>query len=252
MRARANCGYLRASRSTAKFRIMAQRKRSAPDYECPVGAPEACPLCSRISHAVSEGHPFHIVRRAAGSVVLRHGDPVEHVILVRSGRVKLSIADATGSERAYAMRGAGSILGLEALLGMSGLLNGRVDIDGDLALVEPTALERWLGTSGPLAVDIVKHVIAENARLTAERLLVDGNSEARIARFLLERQINPYLTAWRDVARHEMAGLLSMRPETLSRAVRALQDRQAIGPGLEIRDIDKLRRIAHEDGNLES
>jgi CRP-like cAMP-binding protein len=192
-----------------------------------------------------------VVHRAAGSVLLRHGYPIEHVFLVRSGRVKLSVADVTGAERAYAMRGAGSILGLEALLGMPALLNARVDIDGDLALVEPAVLERWFEGVGILAVELVKHVIAENVRLSAERLLVDGNSEARIARFLLERQTNPFLAAWRDVARHEMAGLLSMRPETLSRAVRALQECEAIGPGLEIRDLDKLRQLAREDGAAE-
>jgi hypothetical protein len=131
---------------------------------------------------------------------------------------------------------------------MPALLNARVDIEGELAIVEPTTLERWFESSGMVGVDLVKHVIAENIRLSAERLLVDGNSEARIARFLLERQTNPFLTAWRDVARHEMAGLLSMRPETLSRAVRVLQDCEAIGPGLEIRDVEKLRTIAREDG----
>jgi CRP-like cAMP-binding protein len=168
--------------------------------------------------------------------------------LLRSGRVKLSVADVTGAERAYAMRGAGSLLGLEALLGLPALLNARVDIEGDLAIAEPSALERWLEGSGVLAADIVKHVVAENVRLATERLLVDGNSEARIARFLLERHTNPFLSAWREVARHEMAGLLTMRPETLSRAVRVLQDCEAIGPGLEIRDLEKLRQIAREDG----
>jgi CRP-like cAMP-binding protein len=226
---------------------MAQRKRSAPDYECPVGAPGACPLCSRLTQSGDEGLPFNVVRRPAGSIVLRHDYRIEHVVLVRSGRVKLSVADVTGAERAYAMRGAGSILGLEALLGMPALLNARVDIEGELAIVEPAALERWFETSGMVGVELVKHVIAENVRLSAERLLVDGNSEARIARFLLERQTNPFLAAWRDVARHEMAGLLSMRPETLSRAVRVLQDCEAIGPGLEIRDTEKLRQIARED-----
>jgi CRP-like cAMP-binding protein len=230
---------------------MAQRKRSTPDYECPVGAPGQCPLCSRLTQAGNEGLPFHVVRRAVGSIVLRHGYHIEHVVLVRSGRVKLSVADVTGAERAYAMRGAGSILGLEALLGMPALLNGRVDIEGELGIVEPAVLERWFEGSGMPVIDLVKHMIAENVRLSAERLLVDGNSEARIARFLLERQTNPFLAAWRDVARHEMAGLLSMRPETLSRAVRVLQECEAIGPGLEIRDLDKLRQIAREDGTVE-
>jgi CRP/FNR family transcriptional regulator, cyclic AMP receptor protein len=231
---------------------MAQRKRLAPDHECPVGAPEPCALCSRVQ-AGGDGndHPFHLVRRTAGSIVLRHGYTVEHVILVRSGRIKLSVADATGSERAYAMRGAGSLLGLEALLGMPAMLNGRVDIEGEMGIVEPAVLERWLASDGLYGVEIAKHVIADNARLTAERLLVDGNSEARIARFLLERQTNAFLAAWKEVARHEMAGLLSMRPETLSRAVRSLQERNAIGPGLEIRDVEKLRLIAHEDGSTD-
>jgi CRP-like cAMP-binding protein len=205
-------------------------------------------LCSRLTQAGNEGLPFHLVRRTAGSTLLRHGYRIEHVVLVRSGRVKLSVADASGSERAYAMRGAGSILGLESLLGMTALLNGRVDIEGDLGIVEPAVLERWFQTSGVPSIDLIKHVIAENVRLSAERLLVDGNSEARIARFLLERQTNPFLSAWREVARHEMAGLLSMRPETLSRAVRVLQECEAVGPGLDIRDVEKLRQIAREDG----
>jgi CRP-like cAMP-binding protein len=183
-------------------------------------------------------------------VVLQHGLTIAHVFQVRSGRIKLSVADAMGSERAYTMRGPGSIHGLEALLGLPALLDARVDVEGELAVAEPAAFERWLHSSGVSAVAIVKHVVAENVRLTAERLLVEGNSEARLARFLLEREIDPFLSAWRDVARHEMAGLLSMRPETLSRAIRVLQDRQAIGPGLDIRDIEELRRVAKEDGRV--
>jgi CRP-like cAMP-binding protein len=193
---------------------------------------------------------MHVVRRSAGSVVLRHGENIEQVFLVRSGRIKLSVADASGGEHAYAMRGSGSLLGLEALLGIPSLFNARIEIEGELAGIDASSLERHLESGGVLALDIVKHVVAENVRLAAERLLVDGHSESRIARFLLERQTNPFLSAWRDVARHEVAGLLSMRPETLSRAVRALQEREAIGPGLEIRDADKLRQIAREGGGV--
>jgi CRP-like cAMP-binding protein len=230
---------------------MAQRKRTAPEYECPLGAPGPCTLCSRLlGDELAEGLPLHVLRRAAGSVVLRHGEKIKQVFLVRSGRLKLSVADASGGEHAYAMRGAGSLLGLEALLGIPSLFNARVEIEGELAGIDAFALERHLEASGVLAFDIVKHVVAENVRLATERLLVDGHSEARIARFLLERQTNPFLSAWRDVARHEVAGLLSMRPETLSRAVRALQEREAIGPGLEIRDPDKLRQIARDDAGI--
>jgi len=227
---------------------MADRKQSTPSLACPVFPTGACPLCELLLHA-GERRPFHRVRRAAGSVVLRHGAAVEHVVYVRAGRVKLSVADASGSERAFTMRGEASLLGLEGLLGMAALLDAHADIDSDLTVVEPAAFERWLHDAGVPAVAVVKHVVAENVRLTAERLLVDGNSEARLARFLLERETNPYLSAWREVARHEVAGLLSMRPETLSRAIRGLQERGGVGPGLEIRDLEVLRHVAKEAGD---
>jgi CRP-like cAMP-binding protein len=184
--------------------------------------------------------------------MLRHGFAVDHVFQIQSGRVKLAVVDASGSERASTMRGPGSILGLEALLGLPALLDARVDVEGEFAMAEPAAVERWL-LSGAVPVGaVVKHVIAENVRLTTERLLLDGNAEARAARFLLERETNPLLSAWRDVARHEVAGLLSMRPETLSRAIRLLQDRELVGPALEILNAEELRRIAKEDGSADA
>ncbi|MFI5308852.1 MAG: Crp/Fnr family transcriptional regulator [Polyangiales bacterium] len=227
---------------------MADRSKSGPPLVCPVYPEGDCPLCSRLAGANRDSRPFPTVLREAGSIVMRHGARVEHVIQVRRGRIKLSVADASGSERAYTMRGPGSLLGLEALLGLPALLDGRADVDSELMLVEPAAFERWLQTSGVPALAVVKHAVAENVRLTAERLLVDGNSEARLARFLLEREHNPFLSAWREVARHEVAGLLSMRPETLSRAIRTLQESGGLGPGLEIRNLEVLRRAAKEDG----
>jgi CRP-like cAMP-binding protein len=228
--------------------FMAGRTKSPSPPSCPVYPNGDCPLCSLLWQPGGDSRPFHLVRRPVGSVVLRHGLAVEHVFQIRTGRIKLSVADAMGSERAYTMRGAGSLLGLEALLGLPALLDGRVDVESDLAIADPAAFERWLQGAGVPALAVVKHAVAENVRLTAERLLVDGNSEARLARFLLERATNPFLSAWREVARHEAAGLLSMRPETLSRAIRMLQEHGAIGPGLEIRDFESLRRVAKEDG----
>lgn len=227
---------------------MTERKKSASAYECAVFAPRACPLCERLQS--SDVRPFHLVKRPVGSLVLRHGAKIEQVLQLRSGRIKLSVADASGTERAYTMRGPGSLLGLEALLGMPALFDGRVELESELVMIEPAALERFIESGAVPVMAVVKHVIAENVRLAAERLLGDGHSEARLARFLLEREADPFLDAWKEAARHEVAGLLSMRPETLSRAIRVLQDRAAIGPGLEIKDTEELRRIAREDGGL--
>jgi len=227
---------------------MAERKKSPPPIHCPVYPDGECPLCRLLASPKRDTRAFSSVHRDAGSIVMRHGARVEHVIWVRNGRIKLSVADASGAERAYTMRGAGSLLGLEALLGLPALLDGRTDVDSELVLAEPAAFERWLQSSEVPPLAVIKHAVAENVRLTAERLLVDGNAEARLARFLMERESNPFLAAWREVAHHEVAGLLSMRPETLSRAIRTLQARGGVGPGLEIRELEVLRRAAKEDG----
>jgi CRP-like cAMP-binding protein len=225
---------------------MADRKRSSSLAQCPVYGSGQCPLCELLAQP-GEGRPFYVVRRAPDTVMLRHGFNVDHIFQIQSGRVKLAVADANGSERASTMRGPGSILGLEALLGLPAMLDAHVDVEGEFAMAEPANVERWLQSGNEPVTAVVKHVIAENVRLTTERLLLEGNAEARTARFLLERETNPLLSAWKEVARHEVAGLLSMRPETLSRAIRLLQDRQVVGSGLEILDAEELRRIARED-----
>jgi CRP/FNR family transcriptional regulator len=227
---------------------MVERKKSQSTFRCPIVSVGACPLCSLLAQP-SEGRLFHVVKRAPGTIMLRREATIEHVFQIQSGRVKVSVADASGTERTATMRGPGSILGLEALLGLPALLDARVEIEGEFAMAEPAAVERWLQSAGVPVSSIVKHLIAENVLLTTERLLLDGNAEARTARFLLERETNPFLVAWQEGARHEVAGLLSMRAETLSRAIRLLQDRHVIGPGLEILDVDALRRIAKEDGD---
>jgi CRP-like cAMP-binding protein len=205
-------------------------------------------MCALIARSIESGGPFQTSTRASGSVLSHHGSPVEYVQQVRSGRVKLCITDASGAERSYAMRGPGSFIGLEALLGLPAQLDAHADVNSELAIAKVDAFERWLEAASVPPLMLAKHLIAEQVRVTAERVLSDGSSEARAARFALERRTNPYLSAWIAAPRHEVAGLLAMRPETLSRAMRTLQDRGVLGPDFEIRDSDALRRIAKESG----
>lgn len=192
--------------------------------------------------------PFQTATRPAGSVLQHHGSRIETIQQVRSGRVKLSVADASGAERAYSLRGPGSFIGLEGMLGLPAQLDGHVAVTAELAIIKLDAFERWLDEIELPPRMLAKHLLAEQVRVTAERALSDGSSEARAARFALERKTNPYLSAWLDAPRHEVAGLLAMRPETLSRALRTLQDKGMLGPDFEVRDSDALRRIARESG----
>lgn len=221
---------------------MATKKRRPPGREARDVLVD--PFCSG-----TEGPPFRVVRHDAGSVLLRHGTPVRTVICVQSGRVKLSVTDASGAERAIGMRGPGSLVGLEALLGLPALFDAQVDIAGEIGIVTPAQFERWIGSNPGQAANVVRRVLAEEVKLASERQLIDGTAESRVARFLLDRETNRFLSAWSDVRRQQVAGLLGMRPETFSRTIRAFQRQGVVDRQLRVVDARALRRLARESHN---
>jgi CRP/FNR family transcriptional regulator len=200
--------------------------------------------------AGTDGPPFRFAQQDVGSVLLRHGAPVRAICCVRSGRVKLSVADASGTERAYAMRGPGSLLGLEALLGLPSLFDARVDVAGEVGFVAPAQLERWIESNPDHAPSVVKRVLAEEVKLASERQLIDGTAEARLARFLLDRENNRFLSAWNHTLRRDVAVLLGMRPETLSRTIRTFRRRGVVDAELKVVDVRALRRLAGENNHV--
>lgn len=197
-----------------------------------------------------DGPPFRVARRAAGAFVLRRGAPAEDVYCIRSGRVRLSIMDASGTERTCAMRGPGSLLGLEALLGLRSLFDVRMDIDGQVGVITPARFERWIGDNSDHALALVRHVVGEEMKLAVERNLLDGSAASRLARFLFELETNRFLNAWSGVRRQDVAKLLGMRPETLSRAIREFRRKGIVDARLRVLDSRAIRRLAGEsNGN---
>jgi CRP/FNR family transcriptional regulator len=181
--------------------------------------------------------------------LLRHGTPIRALYLVRSGRVRLSVADAGGTERAIGMRGPGSLLGAEAFLGLPALFDARIDIAGEIGVLPPSQFDRWLAANPGYAPQLLRQVLAEDAKLASERQLIDGTADSRLARFLLDRETNRFLSAWSGARRQEVAGLLGMRPETLSRTIRTLQRQGLVDANLRVVDARALRRLAGEGGN---
>lgn len=208
---------------------------------CP-GDTFECAFCG----IVPTGAPLRSANREGGSVLLRQGAPVDELWCVCSGRVKLSVIDADGAERAYGMRGAGSVLGLEALLGLPALFDAHVEVDAELRTVSPAQFEGWIATDPALTEHAMKHILAEVVQLGAERKLLDGTAESRLARFLLARDENRFLSAWAGARRHDVAGLLGMRPETLSRAIRGFERQGVVDHEMRVSDAAALRRLARE------
>jgi CRP/FNR family cyclic AMP-dependent transcriptional regulator len=76
---------------------------------------------------------FHPVRYARGEVIFREGEPAERLFLMKSGRVKLSIASPSGQEMLIGVLGRGQIFGeLEVIDRGTRAMDARAMEDADL------------------------------------------------------------------------------------------------------------------------
>ncbi len=189
---------------------------------------------------------------APGDVIFRQGTPCEGIFCVESGTVALRKADPEGRQVIARLVHPHETLGARAFFGRShyaataeALTAARVcfvDRDGvkELLTRSPDLAQRFLRR---LADDLRA---AEESKLEAATLDV----RARVARLLLalaERygvaQDDGAFSLELPLARQDMAALIGVRPESVARAVRALEDdRVAVfrGRAVTIPSIDRL------------
>ena len=208
---------------------------------CPVG----------IASAVSERGqcPFVPRKRPAGAVLHVAGERVERVAFIKKGAVLITrSADEERVEGTpWAVRRSGSFLGLEGLVGTHHLDSARALTDVTLCSATLHAMQAWLETRRTAARVVLDSVLRSGTRERPARGNADGTASRRVASWLLENADRrlPGVTP-----RRVMAGLLGMRPETLSRALRSLAARGAIRHGratIQILDRARLRSIAFGD-----
>jgi len=205
---------------------------------CPVGIASGIPERGQC--------PFVPRKRAAGAVFHVAGEAVERVSFVKSGAVLVSrsVDEEQVEGTPWAVRRAGSFLGLEGLVGVHHLDSARALTDVTLCTATLDAVEIWLEARRSAARIVLDSVLRSG---TGERPLrgnADGTAPRRAASWLLENADRRFPSA---MSRRVMAGLLGMRPETLSRALRTLAERGVIRHGratIEILDRARLRSIA--------
>jgi CRP-like cAMP-binding protein len=205
---------------------------------CPVG----------IASGVAERGqcPFVPRKRAAGAVLHVAGERVERVAFVKKGAVLItrSVDEERVEGTPWAVRRSGSFLGLEGLVGTHHLDSARALTDVILCSATLDAVQAWLEGRRTAALIVLDAVLRSGTRERPPRGNADGTAPQRAASWLLENADRrlPGVTP-----RRVMAGLLGMRPETLSRALRTLAERGAIRHGratIEILDRARLRSIA--------
>lgn len=204
----------------------------------------ACGACP-IGVASPRGDcPFREARVPAGACLERQGDVPSKVWYLRTGRVTLRAFREDGDEASCAIRGPGSLLGLECLLGEPAAAEVACLTDVTACGLDGDGFRRWLGDlTSPLGV-VLELGLREALQCMGERRSTAGTAVARVARFLI-RYCDAHGASERPLAipKQVMARTLGMRPETLSRALRVLREAGAIGPGRAVVPADRARLV---------
>jgi CRP-like cAMP-binding protein len=191
-----------------------------------------------------------------GQVLFHAGDPSDHVLFIRDGRVKIVAASDTGAEAVLAVRGPGDFVGE-----LSGI-DGRVRSATAVALEElratmltATAFRRLLTTEPGLAFALLE-VLAGRLR-EADRDRVEYGSKQtlpRVAARLVELagsygQLEDHGTVRINlpITQEELAGWVGASRESIARALAALRRAGAVSTArreVTVSDLAQLRRMS--------
>lgn len=196
----------------------ANDRRAAACARCPIGKAAGvgqggrCPMSDR--------------PRAAGTFLYSEGETVDKVWFVKQGTVVLSreADDRRGRGVAWAIRRAGTLLGVEGLVRRTYLDSARAVTDVTLCSASREEIEAWVDAREPAARALLDLVLRAQAHDFPRRARSEGNAVKRVARWLLDE--GPESAA--GIPRTVLAELLGMLPETLSRALAALVARGAL------------------------
>ncbi len=205
--------------------------------------PVACAFCpvGAASH-VAEGGSCPMVdrRRPAGASIYVAGAPADLVYFVKHGSVALTRDNSEGGGGPYAVRRAGSFIGLEAILQPTYVDSARAVGDVTLCATTRAQMAAWLDQMGTARV-VLDSVVQTLASDAAGRARTDGKALERLARWLRDA------SKQKKLPRTILAGLLGMKPETRSRGLAELARRGAITLSrtrIEVRDAALLDAAA--------
>ena len=208
--------------------------------------------CSRCPVGLASGVgergrcPFVPRKRPAGAVLHVVGDAVERIWFIKAGSVLVtrSMDDEQVEGTPWAIRRAGGFLGLEGLVRPEHHESARALTDVTLCSAPRDVVETWLQRHGTASRVLLDAVLRSGVRERPLRGNADGTAPQRAAAWLLGHAPQ---AASRQVTRRVLAGLLGMRPETLSRTLRAIEAQGAIFQTrgkIEVVDRGRLRAIA--------
>lgn len=218
-------------------------------------APESRPPDLTAGPLVAAFRDARRQRLHPGMLLFTERDASGRVVLVLSGRVKVSTLSDDGQETILAFRGAGDVLGeLAAIDGEDHMATVTVVEEGE-ALILPANRFLWALEREPgLAVALLRSVIGRlrNAdRLRAE--FVELDVTGRVARRLVElaasygTPVDGGTRIGLQLSQRELAGWVGASREAVNKALAQLEGRDLVlrdHGSLVVRDVEGLRRRA--------
>jgi CRP-like cAMP-binding protein len=200
----------------------------------------------------ARGRPIEV---AAGAVVLREGDPGDRVLVLTAGNVKLSKAARSGIEVVLDFRGAGDVIGEQAVLGG----NQRSATVESLTAVSALSISArefgaWLART-PDAMLALLRTLERRLREADRQRLEFGSAQtlARVAARLLElaerfgRPADEGTAIELAIAQDELAAWSGASREATVKALRSLRSLGLVETSrrrLVVRDLDELAKHA--------
>jgi CRP/FNR family transcriptional regulator, cyclic AMP receptor protein len=203
----------------------------------------------------SIGRPRRVPR---GAWLMSEGEPIDTVVIVLRGRVKISTVTAEGTEVVCAVHGAGSVVGhYEALDGDSA---GRAASAIALETVECRVLDaedfRTFLKQRPEAAMALLRALVRDLRAANRRRsdVAAGDTTRHLARFLLEQldlrheagATNGHIDV--GLSQAELGGVVSASRAAVVRSLSALRKMGAVETSprqIVVLDVAALRRAAH-------
>lgn len=162
--------------------------------------------------------PIDNMQLSAKAVLYRGGDKGADVFTIRKGLVRLVHYATNGTRRIVRLLKAGSVCGLEVLVGSQYHHTAEAVSETDICRIPASVLMQIESRNPKLhralmgrwqdSLDEADAVITE---------LSTGSSQARVARFLLHASADQHRTECQQLPRQDIAALLGLTVETVSR-----------------------------------
>jgi CRP-like cAMP-binding protein len=213
----------------------------------PGGHGPSCPNCPLGGVNWPNGCPCRERHFTAGDTLIEQGDTPQGVMLLKEGLVGLSTVSDKGVETGCTVRAPKTLLGSESVYSMRTTYRVWALTDLTVCVAPIERLKPWLGSLSTPFGALMRLSVEESSRRVTERLERGGSSVSRIARLLLRRCVNSQPQRL-ELSQRLVARVLSMTPETISRALGKLHAAGAVSSTrpIVIGDVEKLRKLAEE------